>query len=254
MICGTRKCAYCGKDFEATTGNQKYCSSKCQIKAQSERQIAKYWEEKAKRGAKKLTVKKCAFCGAEFMPKNAQQTFCSGECQSKAAREKKKAARETYMKVCRICGKKFETADGRRAFCCGKCANEWEALRLKRKGKKTLFCAECGKPFERNSPSQKFCSEECAKKAQKRKPMQHKVCAWCGKAFETSGILTKYCSDECRRAALAEHKRKHKRKEEAKEKGAAALNRLAREALEHHMSYGKYIEWLEKGGSENGAY
>lgn len=171
MICGMRKCSYCGKEFLATTGNRKYCSKECQTKAQIERQMAAYWKKKEK---KEPAAKKCAFCGGEFMPKNE-----------------------------------------RRVYCC----------------------------------------EECTKKAQKKKSLQHKVCARCGKEFEAHSALTKYCSDECRRAAIAECKRKRGQKEEAKENGAAALNRLAREAVEHHMSYGKYIEWLEngtKGEHENG--
>lgn len=168
MICGMRKCYYCGKEFLATTGNRKYCSKECQTKAQIERQMAAYRKKKEK---KEPAAKKCAFCGGEFMPKNE-----------------------------------------RRVYCC----------------------------------------EECTKKAQKKKSLQHKVCARCGKEFEAHSALTKYCSDECRRAAIAECKRKRGQKEEAKENGVAALNRLAREAVEHHMSYGKYIEWLENGMNERG--
>ena len=153
MICGMRKCSYCGKEFLATTGNRKYCSKECQTKAQIERQMAAYWKKKEK---KEPAAKKCAFCGGEFISKNE-----------------------------------------RRVYCC----------------------------------------EECTKKAQKKKSLQHKVCARCGKEFEAHSALTKYCSDECRRAAIAECKRNRGRKEEAKENGVAALNRLAREAVEHHMSY-----------------
>ena len=77
-------------------------------------------------------------------------------------------------------------------------------------------------------------------------------CSYCGKEFLATTGNRKYCSDECRRAAIAECKRKRGQKEEAKENGVAALNRLAREAVEHHMSYGKYIEWLENGMIERG--
>ena len=221
MIGEPRICAYCGEEFVATTGNRKYCSKECSLKAQTERQMEKYWEEKAKRErsgeAKEPTVKKCAFCGAEFMPENGSQKYCCSECQTKAAYRKKTSTREHFVKECRVCGKKFETTDERRAFCCGKCANEWILIQREMKKQKVWYCAECGKIVERNSPTQK------------------------------------YCSDECRRAALAEYKRKYKRKEEAKEKGVAALNRLAREAVEHHMSYGKYIEWLENGMNERRA-
>lgn len=63
-------CAECGKEFEATGNNQRYCCKKCAW-------IAHY-----------LTIKKirplqnCVICGKEFEPiKTGQKTCGSPECQ-----------------------------------------------------------------------------------------------------------------------------------------------------------------------------
>ena len=182
------------------------------------------------------------YCGKKFKSENKNQLYCSYDCRLKAMYKRN---REKYV------------PKGR----------EHEAI-----------CVVCGKSFI-SKASGKYCSDECRKKAKKERysasyvPKERKgheaICEICGKSFiaHASG---KYCSDECRNKAKHDWFKAHEKRFckdfyedddlSTQEKTVSTNEKLlstgrdiwsmVNAALEHHMSYGKYIEWLENGMNE----
>lgn len=95
------------------------------------------------------------------------------------------------------------------------------------------------------------------------------ICVVCGKSF-ISKAAGKYCSDECRKKAKLDRYKAYRKRFckdfyedddlSTQEKTLSTNEKLlstgrdiwsmVNAALEHHMSYGKYIEWLENGMNE----
>lgn len=90
---GRATCAICGREFNATHRNQKYCSEPCQIKGKAQRDK----EARIRRtlAAEKKTYgrRQCEFCGTEFEACRSHQKYCKGECryedQKRQAHEKR---------------------------------------------------------------------------------------------------------------------------------------------------------------------
>lgn len=80
-----------------------------------------------------------------------------------------------------------------------------------------------------------------------------KKCENCGKEFTACEAHRKYCSQECAQAGAKGKKSGHSKWKKKHVSTESELVRLANEAAAHGMTYGKYIEWLEKqkkvGGS-----
>lgn len=86
--------------------------------------------------------------------------------------------------------------------------------------------------------------------------MRTAVCKWCGKTFKyakTRGTKS-FCCAECRRASQAEDQRQRDKENRERRAYLQSLNngtnielkRIAKEAVEHGMTYGKYVAMLEK--------
>jgi hypothetical protein len=75
MICGNKEC---GKDFDAKTHNQKYCSDECCRVATNRRIMEKYYEKKAIRNG---AYRACKKCNAKLSRYN-QTNLCSS-CEKK---------------------------------------------------------------------------------------------------------------------------------------------------------------------------
>lgn len=85
-----KKCAVCGKEFEAQYNNCKYCSAECAKAGYNEKRKQKRHKHKAQTEGVPLSeiegrlygVRVCARigCSNEFIPKNFRQKFCSAEC------------------------------------------------------------------------------------------------------------------------------------------------------------------------------
>ena len=73
------KCVTCGKEFEKTTYNRKYCSTQCLL-------IKRY--ERTRKQYKKISIpkRKCVYCGMMFKPTRPTNKFCSPKCQQKESR------------------------------------------------------------------------------------------------------------------------------------------------------------------------
>ena len=119
-------------------------------------------------------------------------------------------------------------------------------------------CPICGKEFEARA-SALYCSPACkdqasAARKRERRMEQYgyeRICPICGSVFLRSKNKKTYCSGSC--AARAEKIRQEERRTllsksdpemRSRRKPAntmADLMRLAKEATDHHMTYGAYI-------------
>lgn len=79
-----------------------------------------------------------------------------------------------------------------------------------------------------------------------------KNCKLCGREFKGQRTNSEYCSQSCYRDARREYerlkiqRRKERERRKNTEDNMTQIRNLAVEAREHGMSYGKYIEMLEK--------
>lgn len=69
-----------------------------------------------------MKIRKCKYCGAEFVPYIAGEKFCSDECFEKA-----------HTKTCIVCGKKFIAVNYTQNCCSPECGHKAVSLNLKRK-------------------------------------------------------------------------------------------------------------------------
>ena len=72
----TKKCLYCGKEFQAKTSAKKYCNSKCCA------------NDYARKRHRNIYHYKCKTCGKEFESTRSNHKFCSHDCAMKWGRDK----------------------------------------------------------------------------------------------------------------------------------------------------------------------
>lgn len=210
-----KKCEICGKEFETTNFNKKYCSPECAKQGLKIR-------DARRRGAD--IIKDCPICGERFeIGKNGALTkYCSQGCADEARRirnrdrwrdDKGLSAEEVR---CEQCGK---TISGRRIgskFCSEECrskaiyesrrerhghtpmrehkeklarqrAETKKRIEKERKAKiKTKECAECGQPFETMRPNQLTCSTECSRLRRNRLSWQYEE-----KRYNNTNVIDK---------------------------------------------------------------
>lgn len=146
-------------------------------------------------------------------------------------------------KACIHCGKEFYALRSSTArFCSGKCR------RMYRHEQKELHCKVCGAPIPYGK--QVYCSNECYKKAIiDLKKRNGGVCIECGAPLPPR--KSKYCSKKCERKHIRGTLKPQKplstvsTAKKPFEHGCDLVS-IAKAALEHHMTYGKYVEMLEK--------
>lgn len=143
-------------------------------------------------------------------------------------------------KACIRCGKEFYTMRSSTArFCSGKCR------RMYRHEQKELHCVVCGAPIPYGK--QVYCSNECYKKAiVDLKRRKGGVCIECGAPLPPR--KSKYCSKKCERKHIRGALKPQKPMSTVKKplEHGCDLASMVKAALEHHMTYGKYVEMLEK--------
>lgn len=76
--------------------------------------------------------------------------------------------------------------------------------------------------------------------------MHTAVCKWCGKTFTYAKKkrAKSFCCGECRKASQAEDRKQRDKKIQSGTN--IELRKLAKEAVEHGMTYGKYVAMLEE--------
>lgn len=145
--------------------------------------------------------------------------------------------------ICPICGKEFIKTAPSRKYCSEECAHiaKKKNMTKARKTGNYITCPICNTKFKSRGLG-RFCSEECKNAYYDKKPMQ-KVCIWCGKTFIPSRSNVVFCSDKCRKHRKdAEENPRYTSYEPGKN-----ISDVARKARESGMSYGKYVEALERG-------
>ena len=108
-----KTCVVCGEEFE-TSCSRNTCSEKCKKKRHSQRcviyqrkkreeqkalgiEVPKVKKQKPKRNQKvkwkkpNYNLKKCAYCGKEYVPTSAPQKYCSFSCRHSNAPKYKEA-------------------------------------------------------------------------------------------------------------------------------------------------------------------
>jgi hypothetical protein len=132
----TVKCKQCGKHFEVknwTAGLAKFCSYKCSNKGRT-----------TKKSVKKTRT--CIGCGADYLPTNWNQKWCSRDCFRKNGRcwflsgatkqdviDRSRAVTgpKSYPKECPSCKKDFQASRKNQKFC-----SRWCAARGRHPGKR----------------------------------------------------------------------------------------------------------------------
>lgn len=113
-------------------------------------------------------------------------------------------------------------------------------------------CFICGKPLPFNH--KKYCSNECYIEGTKRARRERKPhnCIICGKSLPD--FKKKYCSEQCRKKSIGLAAKDLSTANTGKKALSTErdLSSMVKAALEHHMSYGKYIEMLEKQNEHRG--
>ena len=216
-------CPQCGKEYETSKRNKKYCSQKCFDKARKDKaqkliktRICKYCgkeftryvstNDEKKGGGKycsrecswkaKKTVKPrpCAYCGKLFTPLKNSKKLCSIECANKAKTGK--------SRVCPICYKEFRPRKQSSTYCCRKCADI-----ARRNTRQNQICPTCGKIIIPGDRRRIYCSRRCRGISERAKIKR--ICQTCGKHFYVNPHIVKigkgiYCSEECKRKSNGE--------------------------------------------------
>ena len=93
----TKKCKYCGKEFETKYSRKKYCSPECAKEVHKEQSRQSY--KRNKKSENLYSMKKCKQCGNLFKPKHWRIQYCSDECRKEAKQElRRKWYRNKYQK------------------------------------------------------------------------------------------------------------------------------------------------------------
>ena len=104
------------------------------------------------------TPRKCQHCGAEYLPRDRKQRFCSGDCR-------RKHYTVVYgLKPCAFCGRSFLPKQAAQKYCCPKCADDADARNRQAKNpwrNEVRTCVICGDKFTPRTYHQKTCCPKC---------------------------------------------------------------------------------------------
>ncbi len=221
---GPITCAFCGKEFEPTTYNNRFCSEQCKHLGHLRWERARY---AAKRGP--LKTKICAFCGKEFLSRNSKKKYCSIKCQ--IACNSKSVSRMEFPteKKCKMCGKPFLVTShlqNHQKYC-----DECKPVAIREANRKL-------KKAKRDKLRAAKLAEAVAEEPKKQNDLlaqdsYHEDAATVSK-INPSLTVTKATSPHC-------IFKKHKRKDDTN------LKNMIKEAAECGLSYGKYVALLNSG-------
>lgn len=153
----TKECKYCGKQFEPSYCNEKYCVD-CRALG-GDILNGKVFD------CRKVQI--CEHCGIEYV-RNHKTRFCTDECSKDAQLQKakdKRAAKEKakHTRSCIVCGKEYVTASANKLCCSNKCRVKNRPPHPPIKIKSiTYTCQYCGKEYHpKTAVRDKYCSREC---------------------------------------------------------------------------------------------
>lgn len=99
------ECPVCGKKYELTRVDKRYCSSNCRHKAHN----------------KKRPEATCEKCGKRYIPRRDDQRFCSTACR--------RSPRVRTEIECENCGKIFMQKRSNQRYCSVKCRHQQQYIR-----------------------------------------------------------------------------------------------------------------------------
>ncbi len=164
---------------------------------------------------KKNMVKKCEYCGEEYISNNDRKMYCKTECLHTAIKIRRR--KDKVKRNCKYCGNEFETSHLIKMYCNDECYRKDKGIKeidysSKTGNKKRCIC--CGEEFISFSPQGMYCSKKCAifTASYKRKGMEpiilgtkrapiNKICLFCGNEYISTNLMQVYCSVKCNKTA-----------------------------------------------------
>lgn len=145
-------CRQCGEkvNYKGTGAIPVFCNEKCKQKFHNTR------NRRARPPIRKSQIKKCEFCGQEFVAQKADRRYCPDSwCAQKAYRLRKKTgnslAKEFHVN-CAGCGAAFTAKHVEAKWCSRKCANRhWGNLRARQARSPLLEAYADREIFERDN-------------------------------------------------------------------------------------------------------
>lgn len=108
-------CPMCGVEFAPRYKWQKYCNSKCALKA----------NPSPKHKPAERTERQCVICGKTYKVHQGNQRTCGAyECRKAYAKRNAKVGADEeliWQPICQNCGKEFKPAYEHEHFCSDKC-------------------------------------------------------------------------------------------------------------------------------------
>lgn len=126
----TKKCLFCGKEFQTLSSNKKHCSNKCRNSFNHPRKVP--------------ITKVCDICGKEFQTVNIQQKYCSHQCADKGKKINQQIRWRRYREA--------HSLDVKTAV---------KPRKANQHTTKSTVCLACGKKFKQSFYHEKFCSDKC---------------------------------------------------------------------------------------------
>ena len=127
-LCALPTCGGCGEPFMPSSPGNRYCSKRCQRKAQNNRA-----KERAQQQAAPIP---CPTCGKQFRP-HLSQRYCSNACKPQSVAKAKPLPPDP--RSCAECGKAFlpkRTDEGRGVYCSLECKNKANQITVKPRTKR----------------------------------------------------------------------------------------------------------------------
>lgn len=111
----TKKCEYCGKEYEAKTSRSKYCSRECNDNMHKQRMRETYVGKR---------LKDCQICGKP-LPK-FKTKYCSDRCRNRAGHilAGDVQTKTELIRQCVVCGQVFRTWKAKKITCSTKCSRK----------------------------------------------------------------------------------------------------------------------------------
>lgn len=191
-----KTCPVCQEKFLPVRRSQIYCSTRCRVKVDREREkvrrklLAPKPAPIAEAKPQEIKPRACIFCGKIFTPEKNSTRMCSPECERKYQESK------LIEKTCPYCKKVFKTKKSNQKFCSHACQYKGHAY-ISPERLLPRACEVCGETFTPKTPSQKVCSDECRNKKWNVGQKRDAACFLCEKKFTTTKGYQKFCSTAC---------------------------------------------------------
>lgn len=114
------KCKGCGSEFEKVRPSHVFCTSKCRIKFDSDKNHIKI----------PLGLAVCSVCGKTFQKRCSNNTYCTEICREKARIEREKKQRKIKGRIekCQWCHEDFNVGGWKHTYCSKECSRMYRQV------------------------------------------------------------------------------------------------------------------------------